>query len=382
MQSTNQLFGQNIDHRIINNGIFKYLIHKLLMDSDELILILQSQNSDIDRINTLRRLVDNVSIVTPMDIIRCVMIYNADHWRSECVNILSSKANIIDSENLVQLLRCFDSDYEKVTTITYLSNNIRVITSQHIENILVSLDTDHAKNSVLKTLLPKIAHVIGKDLENILRTFGSDYGKNSAIEILGQKIMIDVTDMLSIGNQFDSDYSKTEMIEQLSGYLQPSTTKIPIITFWTSLDPISDEKKLTLVKQNIDSLDFKYSNAMTFCDSLSTISDDVKIFVSICEICGIPESIYKAVIDETAEESTEITICDKKYNINDFELGKMYTINFEDMTSSTTVRFTCQSNNHACFSTHTVNKKYNYTSTYSSDVTLKNGIVIGKESIF
>ena len=356
------------------------------MDSDELILILQSQNTDIDRTNTLRRLIDNVSVVTPMDVIRCVMIYNADHWRSQCVNILSSKASTIDSENLVQLLRCFDSDHEKVTTITYLSNKIRVITSQYIENILVSLDTDHAKKSVLKTLFPKIAYVNGKDLENILRTFASDHGKNFAIEILRQKIMIDMTDMLSIGNQFDSDYSKAEMIEQLSRCLQLSTTKIPIITFWTSLDPMSDEKKLTLIKQNIDSLDLKYSNATTFCDSLSSISDDMKIYVSICEICGIPESIYKAVIDEMTEEMTEeiimIMICDKKYNINDFELGKMYTINFEDAISSTIVHFTRQSNNQASFSTNTVNKKYNYTSTYSSDVTLRNGIVIGKESIF
>lgn len=353
------------------------------MDSNTLILVLQSQDADYGRTNTLRKLINTVGSVTPAVVVRCAGLYDSDHGRGECVGIMCGKINSFDSGTIAQLMQSFDSDHGRNTAIQHINNKSgSILFSSHIASILVQFDSDHGRNSALKTLSSKITSVSGEALENILKTFDSDHGKNSAVETLSKKISVDATSMMSVSNQFDSDYSKASMIERMAQHLKPSSTKIPILTFWTSLGSIADEKKLALIQQNIDSLDMKYHDPEAFCNSLSTNCDDPKSFVTICEICGVTETIYKAVIDRMTKESSIITICNEQHNVNEFEIGKTYIFDFEDDSSNTRVQFTRKLNNQAYVSTKTVNKKYGGSSMCSSTITLKRGVVIGKGSLF
>lgn len=370
----------NSNHHILKLSINYISIHP--MDANTLIIVLQSQDSDYGRTSTLRKLINTVGSVSSNVVIRCAGLYDSDHGRGECLGLLCSKVNSFDSASIAQLLKCFDSDHGRGVAVTHLSGRFSTISSSQIANILGQFDSDHGRTSSLKTMSPKISSVTGKDLESILRTFDSDHGKNSAVEALSQKIVMDAQSMVSASNQFDSDHAKTSMIERMAGYLQPSATKIPIISFWTSLGSVNDEKKLALIQQNIDSLDLSFTNATTFCNLLSSTCDDVKIFVSLCALCNIPENIYNEILARMAKESSVITICGEQHDINEYEIGRTYKFEFTDDDAYTCVQFCRKMNNQAYVSTKTVNKKYGSTSTCSSTITLKRGVKIEKGNIF
>jgi hypothetical protein len=303
-------------------------------------------------------------------------LFDSDHGRCECIGILCAKTKSVDPISITKLIGTINSDQHKNIALSHLTNISESILSHHVANILELFDSDHGKQLALKMLSSKITSISGIDFKDILKKFDSNQEKYSAIEVIRQKMSIDMATMIFISNQFDEEYFKALIIEQMSSCLQPSATKIPILTLWTSLDFISNEKKFTSIQQNIDSVDLKYTDVEKFCNSLHAICNDPKIFVSICELCNVPEIDYKTIIEQIAKENSIITICNKQYNVNNFEIGITYTFNTEDNNTTTHVEFTRELNNQAFVFTKTKNKKYNETSTCSISISLEKNMVI------
>lgn len=351
------------------------------MDSNTLVIVLQSQDSDYGRTSTLRKLINSIDNVTTQTILKCAGMYDADHGRGECIGVLSQRIASFDAQNIFDLLRCFDSDYGRNSVVQSLSDKFEAITSGQVAQILQCFDFDHGKITVLNKIAPKIQSVQGKDLESILDTFDSDHGKTSAIGALGSKITINVQSMMSVADKFDSDHSKSSVIEKMAGHLTSSSTKMGFLQFWETLGTIAEDKKLNIVLQNIDSLDFKCYDPQNFCDVFSRLCVDTFVFITVCGLCGIDESTYKPIIDRIARESQIITIHGTRYNTADFAIGQLNTFMFDTDEYQTFVSVTRNITGTITVCTKSLNKKHRGTSSCITTTNPKKGLCIDADGI-